>query len=85
MLYVITLYFLLLIIKFVFKLIGKGLNLFRIYIHNITDEKKIGEVILWTLFGVVIGVVLNGQITSLWQGIVNWFNNTILPFINGLL
>ncbi len=54
MLYVVTLYFVFLILKFVFKVIFKVLDLFRAYIHDLTDRHKMSEVFLWTLAGVIV-------------------------------
>ena len=84
LLYVVTLYFVLLILKFVFKVIWKGLNLLRVYIHNLTDEKKIVEVILWTFVGIVVGVLLNKQIINLWDTAIDFFNNVFLPWVINL-
>lgn len=81
LLYIVTLYFIFLILKFVAKIIWKSLNWFRKYIHDLTDEKKIGEVILWTIFGVVLGVLLYQQILDGLNWIGYFWNEIIRPWI----
>jgi len=84
MLYVVTLYFVFLILKFVFKVIFKVLDLFRAYIHDLTDRHKMSEVFLWTLAGVISGVLLHKQIIDIWQNITDFFNNIFLPWVINL-
>lgn len=85
LLYTFTLYFVFLLLKIIFKLIFKFLDIFRQYIHDLTEKEKILEVTLWTLFGFVIGMivalVLYREILDGLIKLKDFWNTTVLPWL----
>ena len=77
---IVTLYFVIILLKWLLVGIWKLLDLTRRYIHNLTDETKFIEVVFWTIVGVILGVVLHKQIMLCVDWIVRMWNTYILPF-----
>lgn len=81
LLYIVTFYFLILILKYVFKFVWKCLGFLRRYIHDLTDETKFGEVFLWTIIGMFLGVLLYNQLVWLWDWFVDFLNTNVFPML----
>lgn len=83
-LYIVTFYWLILLIKWLFKVTIKLLDKLREYIHNLTNKEKMIEVIFYTLVGIVLGVLLNRQIIQGVNYIIDFWNNIALPWVKEL-
>lgn len=83
-LYIITFFWVILLLKWVVILFVRGLDKFREYLHNLTNKEKMLEVLSYTIIGMVLGVLLNKQILKLVAIIVEFWNGTILPWLKGI-
>lgn len=84
-LYIVTFFWLFLLIKWLFKLTIKLLDRLREYIHNLTNREKMLEVLFYTFVGIVLGVIFKTYILKGLDLIGLVWKDTILPWLQNLL